>query len=82
MVSVGPGARGQVRHGTPALLPRAGSGEARADGRRLLQDGELIPVAVKEGDSVLLPEYGGAKVTLGDEEMYIYRDNELLGVLE
>ena len=29
--------------------------------------GELIPMAVKEGDSVLLPEYGGTKVTLGDE---------------
>lgn len=30
--------------------------------------GELIPVAVKEGDKVLLPEYGGMPVKLNDTE--------------
>ncbi|XP_077218718.1 10 kDa chaperonin, mitochondrial-like isoform X2 [Tasmannia lanceolata] len=30
--------------------------------------GNLIPVAFKEGDSVLLPEYGGTEVKLGDKE--------------
>lgn len=36
-------------------------------GRRT-KDGELITPGVKEGDKVLLPEYGGAPVKLGDKE--------------
>lgn len=31
-------------------------------------DGKLIAVSVKEGDTVLLPEYGGTEVKLGDKE--------------
>ncbi|KAM7505223.1 hypothetical protein LguiB_004127 [Lonicera macranthoides] len=32
------------------------------------REGRLIPVGVKEGDTVLLPEYGGTEVKLGDKE--------------
>ncbi|KAF3791485.1 chaperonin [Nymphaea thermarum] len=32
------------------------------------RDGNVIPVSVKEGDTVLLPEYGGTDVKLGDKE--------------
>ncbi|KAH1194546.1 chaperonin, mitochondrial [Glycine max] len=32
------------------------------------KDGKLIPVAVKEGDTVLLPEYGGTEVKLDNKE--------------
>ncbi|KAB1215567.1 10 kDa chaperonin [Morella rubra] len=32
------------------------------------RDGNLIPVSVKEGDNVLLPEFGGTQVLLGDKE--------------
>lgn len=31
------------------------------------RNGNLIPVSVKEGDEVLLPEYGGTEVKLGDK---------------
>jgi chaperonin GroES len=31
------------------------------------KDGSVIPVAVKEGDVVLLPEYGGTEVKLGEK---------------
>jgi len=30
--------------------------------------GNLIPVSVKEGETVRLPEFGGTHVTLGDKE--------------
>lgn len=33
--------------------------------------GNLIPVSVKEGDNVLLPEFGGTQVKLGEKE-YVY----------
>ena len=37
---------------------------------------------VKVGDTVLLPEYVGSKVVLADEEeVYIYRDDDILGTL-
>ncbi|KAK8928686.1 10 kDa chaperonin [Platanthera zijinensis] len=32
------------------------------------RDGKHIPIALKEGDVVLLPEYGGTEVKLGDKE--------------
>jgi chaperonin GroES len=31
------------------------------------KNGNVIPVSVKEGDEVLLPEYGGTEVKLGDK---------------
>jgi chaperonin GroES len=36
-------------------------------GRRT-KDGELLPVGVKEGDRVMLPEYGGSAVKLGGSD--------------
>lgn len=49
---------------------------------RALDNGQLRPCTVKEGETVLLPEYGGSKVTLGDEqEYYLYRDDDLMGTL-
>jgi co-chaperonin GroES (HSP10) len=41
---------------------------ATGPGRRSLQDGAQIPVSVKEGDKVLLPEYGGTVVKLDGKE--------------
>ena len=41
---------------------------ATGPGRRNLQNGELIPVNVSEGQKVLLPEYGGQPIKLEDKE--------------
>ncbi|KAI3935990.1 hypothetical protein MKX01_021941 [Papaver californicum] len=40
------------------------------------RDGKLIPVSLKEGDTVLLPEYGGTEVKLNEEDdiIGIYRN--------
>mmetsp|Transcript_19877 Transcript_19877/g.23857 ORF Transcript_19877/g.23857 Transcript_19877/m.23857 type:complete len:100 (-) Transcript_19877:276-575(-) len=46
------------------------------------RDGSLIPLGVAEGDKVLLPEFGGVNVKLEGKEYTLYRDEELLGVLE
>ncbi|XP_075636254.1 10 kDa chaperonin-like [Castanea sativa] len=43
--------------------------------------GNLIPVTVKEGDNVLLPEFGGTQVKLGEKEFILYRDEDILGTL-
>jgi chaperonin GroES len=51
------------------------------------RDGKLIPVNVKVGDRVLLPEYGGHSVKLSsvkeEEDLYVlYRDEDILGKLQ
>ena len=49
---------------------------------RVMEDGKIREMNVKVGDAVLLPEYGGAKVTLAeDQELYIYRDDDIMGTL-
>ncbi|KAL1291756.1 hypothetical protein HN51_060276 [Arachis hypogaea] len=45
------------------------------------KEGNLIPVSVKEGDTVLLPEYGGTEVNLADKQYHLYRDEDILGTL-
>lgn len=32
------------------------------------EEGNHVPVSLKEGDKVLLPEYGGTPVKLGEKE--------------
>jgi chaperonin GroES len=43
--------------------------------------GQRLPLAVKVGDTVLLPDFSGTKVELADGEFYLYRDTDVLGVL-
>jgi chaperonin GroES len=45
-------------------------------------EGKLIPVSVKVGDKVLLPEFNAQKVKLGEQELYIYRDTDIIAKLE
>jgi chaperonin GroES len=45
-------------------------------------DGSIIPMSVSAGDSVLLPEYGGSKVVIDGKDMFLYRDDDLLGKIE
>ena len=47
-----------------------------------MENGTIRETLVKVGDQVLLPEYGGSKVTLaGDAELFIYRDDDIMGTL-
>uniref|UniRef100_A0A7S2DSP8 Uncharacterized protein n=1 Tax=Octactis speculum TaxID=3111310 RepID=A0A7S2DSP8_9STRA len=45
-------------------------------------EGNLFPVNVAVGDKVLLPEYGGSVVKIGDEEFTLFREQEILGKFE
>merc|ERR1711980_24905 len=42
------------------------------------QKGNVQPVSVKVGEKVLLPEYGGTKVTLEDKDYFLFRDGDIL----
>uniref|UniRef100_A0AAQ4QQ78 10 kDa heat shock protein, mitochondrial n=1 Tax=Gasterosteus aculeatus aculeatus TaxID=481459 RepID=A0AAQ4QQ78_GASAC len=41
--------------------------------------GHVLPVSVKVGEKVLLPEYGGTKVSLDDKDYFLFRDADILG---
>lgn len=49
---------------------------------RIVESGKVVPVSVKVGDRVLLPEYGGTKVTLEEKEYFLFRDNDIMGKFE
>eukprot|EP00920_Eleutheroschizon_duboscqi_P024330 GHVT01060442.1.p3 GENE.GHVT01060442.1~~GHVT01060442.1.p3 ORF type:complete len:102 (+),score=28.57 GHVT01060442.1:169-474(+) len=48
---------------------------------RLSRSGERLGMSVKEGDTVVIPEYGGMPLKLADEEYHVFRDEDLIGVV-
>jgi len=42
------------------------------------KDGKRISMSVNEGDKVLIPQYGGSPVKVGEDEYHLFRDHELL----
>lgn len=52
-----------------AAGPKLNEGQVVATGPGARNSaGELVPCSVAAGDKVLLPEYGGVEIKLGDEE--------------
>ncbi|TQD89640.1 hypothetical protein C1H46_024777 [Malus baccata] len=46
------------------------------------KEGQFIPATVKEGDTVLLPEYGGTEVKLGDKDFWGIFTKPLLTLIQ
>ena len=46
---------------------------------RTLDNGEVTPLMVKEGDRVLFSKYSGTEVKVGGEELLIMREDDILG---
>jgi len=42
------------------------------------KEGKRVVVSVAPGDRVLIPQYGGSPVKVGEEEYSLFRDHELL----
>ncbi|UCC38875.1 MAG: co-chaperone GroES [Candidatus Aminicenantes bacterium] len=45
---------------------------------RVADDGKVIPLDVKKGDKVLIGKFSGTEVTIGDDELVIVREEEIL----
>ena len=43
--------------------------------------GKIVPLSVKVGDTVLLPEFGGTKVKLGEQELLLFKDTDIIAKL-
>ncbi len=49
---------------------------------RINDEGKLIPLDVKVGDTVLFGKYSGTEIKLDGTEYLIVREEEILGILE
>lgn len=48
---------------------------------KVKDDGKVLPLDVKEGDTILFGKYSGQEIKLDGEEYLIMREDEVLGVL-
>ena len=44
-------------------------------------EGKLIPIPVKEGDTILMDKYSGQEVTIDDEEFVILRADDIIAII-
>jgi chaperonin GroES len=49
---------------------------------KILEDGTVRKLEVKEGDRILFGKYTGSEVKIDGEETLILREDDILGVLE
>ncbi|NLI31893.1 MAG: co-chaperone GroES [Deltaproteobacteria bacterium] len=49
---------------------------------RFLENGQVVPLIVKEGDRVLFSKYAGTEVKVEAEELLIMREEDILGIFE
>jgi len=61
--------------------PQEGKVIAVGSGKRL-ENGEIKPLDVKEGDKILFGKYAGTEVKLDDKEYLIMREDDILGIIE
>ncbi|MBV1961470.1 MAG: co-chaperone GroES [Immundisolibacteraceae bacterium] len=70
------------------LLPDSASekpaeGEVIACGNgKILDNGEIRPLDVKPGDKVLFGKYSGSDVKVGDDELLVMREDDILCIIE
>jgi len=57
-------------------------GEVLAIGSGRYENGQLVPMTVKVGDTVLYKEYGGDEYKLEGKEVVFLEEKEILAILE
>jgi chaperonin GroES len=45
-------------------------------------DGKFVPVQLKVNQRVLIPEFGGLDVEVGDETLQVFREDDIIAVVE
>ena len=71
-------ASGIVLPDTAKEKPQTGQVLAVGPGRRAEQTGQVIPLDVKVGDTVVYSKYGGTEITVDGEELLVLRESDVL----
>ncbi|OGO91633.1 MAG: co-chaperone GroES [Coxiella sp. RIFCSPHIGHO2_12_FULL_44_14] len=74
-------AGGIVIPDTAAEKPSRGKVIAVGPGK-LLDNGEVRPLAVKVGQEILFGKYAGTEVKVASEEYVVMREDDIMGVIE
>ena len=75
-------ASGLVIPDTAKEKPQQGDVLAVGPGRRSDQTGDLVPMDVAEGDTVVYSKYGGTEITVKGEDLLILNARDVLGILK
>ncbi len=62
--------------------PKEGKILAVGNGRLNKDTGEYIPFTVKKGDRVIFTSYAGTEIKIGDEDILIVTEDDILGVID
>ena len=74
-------AGGIILSGSAKEKPNQGEVLAIGEGK-LLDSGELRPLAIKVGDQIVFGQYAGSNtITVDDEELIIMSESEIFGVV-
>ncbi|CAI7592992.1 unnamed protein product [Penicillium palitans] len=46
------------------------------------RDGKRLPMGVNAGDKVLIPQFGGNAIKVGEEEYTLFRDHDILAKIK
>lgn len=58
-------------------------GEVLAVGKgKILENGDVRPMDLQVGDTVLFGKYSGTEVKMGDDEILVMREEDIMGVIE
>jgi chaperonin GroES len=58
-------------------------GEVMAAGKgKILENGDVRPLDVQVGDTVLFGKYSGTEVKLNGEDVLVMREEDIMGVIE
>jgi chaperonin GroES len=74
-------ASGLVIPDTAKEKPQQGTVLAVGPGRRSEQTGEIIPLDVKVGDTVVYSKYGGTEITIDGDDLLILNGRDVLAVM-
>jgi chaperonin GroES len=73
---------GLVIPDTAKEKPQQGEVLAVGPGRRSEQTGEIIPLDVKVGDTVVYSKYGGTEISDGGQDVLILNGRDILAIVK
>ncbi len=62
--------------------PKEGKVVALGNGILNKETGEYMPFTVSKGDRVIFSSYSGTEVKIGDDELLILSEDDVLGIIE